>query len=133
MGSLLRPWPAALALLIGTASALADAPYPARPVRLVVPTNPGGAPDTLARILAPAALPVNNIQEFVQYVAARPGKLTYGSSGIGSSHHLIMEALLNRGGGLSMIHVPFKGSQDNMQALLGGNLDFSIFGLSSAI
>ncbi len=83
-------------------------------------------------IVASPFLPVNNIQEFVKYVGANPGKFSYGSSGQGSSHHLVMEVLLNRAGGLKMIHVPFKGSQEGVQAILGGHIDFAVFALQAS-
>jgi tripartite-type tricarboxylate transporter receptor subunit TctC len=64
-------------------------------------------------------VPVNTLQEFVQYVKARPDQLNYGSSGIGSSHHLTMEAIkaaLN----LDIRHVPFRGSGQSVPALNAG-------------
>jgi tripartite-type tricarboxylate transporter receptor subunit TctC len=67
-------------------------------------------------------VPVNTLQEFVQYVKARPDQLNYGSSGIGSSHHLTMEAIkaaLN----LDIRHVPFRGSGQSVPALIGGQVE----------
>jgi tripartite-type tricarboxylate transporter receptor subunit TctC len=73
---------------------------------------------------------VNNLQEFVATVRRRPGEFTYASSGIGSNHHLTMEALkaaLN----LDIRHVPFKGSGQSTPALVSGQVDFSIAALPS--
>ncbi len=73
---------------------------------------------------------VNNLQEFVATVRKRPAEFTYGSSGIGSNHHLTMEALkaaLN----LDIRHVPYKGSGQSTPALVSGQVDFSIAALPS--
>ena len=67
------------------------------------------------------ALPIRTIQEFVAYVKARPGQLTYGSSGTGTPHHLGME-LLKLALGLDLTHVPYKGSSASMLDLLNGQL-----------
>jgi len=55
-------------------------------------------------------LPVHSVQEFVEYVKARPGELSYCSWGLGSGGHLTMEHLLKQTGG-KMLHVPYKGSR----------------------
>jgi len=73
---------------------------------------------------------VNTFQEFITLVKSKPGQFTYGSSGIGSTHHLTMEALkaaLN----LDVRHIPFKGSGQSTPALVGGQVDFSVSALPS--
>ena len=75
---------------------------------------------------------VNTLQEFISLVKRKPGEFTYGSSGIGSTHHLTMEALkeaLN----LDVRHVPFRGSGQSTPALVGGQVDFSIAALPSML
>jgi tripartite-type tricarboxylate transporter receptor subunit TctC len=67
-------------------------------------------------------VPVATMKEFIDYVKANPGKLNYGSSGVGSTHHLSMEALKSSLG-LVMTHVPFKGTSESVPALLGGHVD----------
>jgi tripartite-type tricarboxylate transporter receptor subunit TctC len=67
-------------------------------------------------------VPVSTLKEFVDYVRANPGKLNYGSSGVGSTHHLSMESL-KASLGLQMTHVPFKGTSESVPALLGGHVD----------
>ena len=54
-------------------------------------------------------VPANNVQEFIAYAKARPGKLNYGSPGNGTHHHLCME-LLKLQSGIDIVHVPYKGS-----------------------
>ena len=67
-------------------------------------------------------VPAASISEFITYARARPGQLNYGSSGVGSTHHLSMEAM-NSSLELSMTHVPFKGTGESVPALLGGHID----------
>jgi tripartite-type tricarboxylate transporter receptor subunit TctC len=67
-------------------------------------------------------LPVSNFKEFVTYVKANPGKVNYGSSGIGSTHQLTMEAIKSEFA-LDMTHVPFKGTGQSVPALIGGQVE----------
>jgi tripartite-type tricarboxylate transporter receptor subunit TctC len=62
-------------------------------------------------------VPVNSVQELVQYAQARPGALNYASVGHGSAHHLSGE-LLSSLAGAKMVHVPYKGGGAAIQALL---------------
>lgn len=67
------------------------------------------------------SLPVNSLKEFVEYVKSKPGQVNYGSSGIGSTHHLSMEAMLSALK-LEMLHVPYRGTGQSVPALLGGHV-----------
>lgn len=67
-------------------------------------------------------LPVNTLKEFVEYAKARPGKLNYCSWGNGSGGHLTMENLMKQAG-LTMTHIPYKGSMPCTQDLIGGQVD----------
>jgi tripartite-type tricarboxylate transporter receptor subunit TctC len=69
-----------------------------------------------------STVPVTTMQEFIAYARARPGQLNYGSAGVGSIHHLSMEAT-KAALQLSLIHIPFKGTGESVQALLGGHVD----------
>ena len=195
--------------LLSPLPALAQAGYPNKPIKFIVPYAAGGLPDTVARIFAqrltdrlgqsvvvdnkpgangvvaaqamaaspadgytflvtdgsmfsinpaiykslsyeykrdfvPVALAaraplylavhpktgVNTLQEFVALAKAKPGTLNYGSSGIGSSHHLTMEAL-KAALALDIQHVPFKGSALSVPALIGGQVDVAFSALPS--
>jgi len=61
------------------------------------------------------------LDDLVAYAKANPGKLSYGSTGIGTSPHLLMEDLASKAG-IQLLHVPFKGNADSTQALLGGHV-----------
>ena len=73
---------------------------------------------------------VNTLQEFVALAKSKPGALNYGSSGIGSSHHLTMEAM-KAALGLDIQHVPFRGSALSVPALIGGQVDVAFSALPS--
>ncbi len=69
-------------------------------------------------------LPVNNAKEFVAYLKANPGKLTYGTPGNGSSPHLAGEMFKSMTG-TDALHVPYKGAAPALNDLLAGQIDFS--------
>jgi tripartite-type tricarboxylate transporter receptor subunit TctC len=183
-----------------TCATAAEQPYPARPVRVVVPYAAGGLPDTMVRIAAPrlleslgqhfvvdnrpgaggiagcelvaratpdgytllvadvgqtainpavysklpydtlrdfapvsimgtsaqflvahASVPANTLPELIALAKSKPGQLRYGSGGIGSVHHLSMEALKTPLG-LDIVHVPYKGTGQAVPALIGGEV-----------
>jgi tripartite-type tricarboxylate transporter receptor subunit TctC len=65
--------------------------------------------------------PIKSIKDLVEYAKANPEKFTYGSTGTGTTPHLVMEQFARRAG-IKLLHVPFKGNADGMQALLGGHV-----------
>jgi tripartite-type tricarboxylate transporter receptor subunit TctC len=77
-------------------------------------------------------VPANTLQELIAYARANPGKLNYGSSGAGSAPHLAAE-LFKSMAGVDMVHVPYKGSAESMNATLGGQVDMTFFAFSSAL
>jgi tripartite-type tricarboxylate transporter receptor subunit TctC len=68
-------------------------------------------------------MPVSNIKEFLAYIKANPGKLSFGSPGNGSSPHLAAEMFKAQTDSFA-VHVPYRGAAPAMQDLLGGQLDF---------
>ncbi len=191
--------PAFLLLLAGIAQAHAQS-YPSRPVRIIIPFGPGGAADSLPRLIAPKlteawgqpivietrtgaagnigmeagakavpdgytltsapvgnlainpqiysklaydvfkdftpisligsvhnvlvvnpSVPAQSLGEFVAHAKANPGKLSFGSGGVGSQAHMGGE-LLKSMTGIDMLHVAYKGVGDSMKDLLGGQL-----------
>jgi tripartite-type tricarboxylate transporter receptor subunit TctC len=76
-------------------------------------------------LLAHPSLPVRNVKELIALAKARPGMLTYGSSGSGTSNHLSGE-LLKHMTKINIIHVPYKGSPQALSELMGGQIS-SVF------
>jgi tripartite-type tricarboxylate transporter receptor subunit TctC len=68
--------------------------------------------------------PPNSVQELIDYAKANPGKITYGSSGSGTSIHLSAELFKMRTG-VDMVHVPYRGSGELVAAMLGGHIDLA--------
>jgi tripartite-type tricarboxylate transporter receptor subunit TctC len=67
------------------------------------------------------SVPVSTMAEFIAHVKANPGKYNIGSSGVGSIHHISLEALKN-GLGLQISHIPYKGTGEAVPALIGGHV-----------
>lgn len=76
-------------------------------------------------------VPVKSFTEFVQYLKANPGRLSFGSGGNGNITHLGIEVLLQMLGA-SAVHIPYKGTAPAMADLLGGNVQFMLDALSSS-
>jgi tripartite-type tricarboxylate transporter receptor subunit TctC len=68
-----------------------------------------------------SSLGVNTLQELIALAKSKPGVLNYGSSGIGSTHHLCHETM-NNALGLDILHVPFRGTAQSIPALVGGQV-----------
>jgi tripartite-type tricarboxylate transporter receptor subunit TctC len=68
------------------------------------------------------SLGVKSVLEFIAYARKNPGKVSYGSAGIGSSNHLSME-LFRSMTGIEVVHVPYKGSSPMVSDLLGSHID----------
>jgi tripartite-type tricarboxylate transporter receptor subunit TctC len=76
-------------------------------------------------------LRVRSVAELIAYAKANPGKLSYGSAGIGSTLHLAGE-LLRRNTGLDIVHVPYKGAAPAATDLIGGQIQM-MFGPATAM
>ena len=90
----------------------------------------GFAPVSLVGI-APLILTANNsfrvkdVKELIEYARANPGKISYGSSGIGAAAHLTSE-LLKQTAGIDMVHVPYKGTAPALQGLIAGDIQILV-------
>jgi len=76
------------------------------------------------------SMPVSNFEDFVKLVKANPGKYTYGSSGVGSIHHLTTEAM-KAALGLDLLHVPFKGTGQSIPALVSNQVNCAFSAMPS--
>jgi tripartite-type tricarboxylate transporter receptor subunit TctC len=78
------------------------------------------------------SVPATSFKEFIAYAKARPGTLTFGSSGTGTSQHLSGE-LIKKMTGIDMIHVPYKGGGQAIIDLSGGQVPAVVLGSSTVI
>lgn len=72
-------------------------------------------------LVVQAESPFKTIKDLVDYARLNPGKLSYGSTGVGTSPHLAVEEFAQRAD-IKLNHIPFKGNAENMQALMGGHI-----------
>src|SRR6266513_2857201 len=137
----MRKW--FLALVLAAPLAAQAQPWPAKPIRWVVPYTGGGITDVVTRVvtqkmqsalgqpivvdIAPLILTVNNnfpakdVKQLIAYARANPGKINFGSSGIGAAAHLTIE-LLKQTAGIDMVHVPYKGTAPALTALMANDI-----------
>ncbi len=74
---------------------------------------------------------IKTLQDLIRQAKADPGKLSYGSSGIGSIHHISME-VFKAGAGLDIAHIPYKGSGQSILAVISGEVPVTITSFSAA-
>ena len=115
-------------IFFGTTGALSSAPalqprLPYDPVKSFAPISLLSGASVV--VMVNSALPVKNLKEFIEYAKARPGKLTYGSAGIGHFLHVAGEAF-NAAAGVQLFHVPYKGAGQALVDMLAGRLDVMI-------
>ena len=72
-------------------------------------------------LAANSKVEASSLRELIALAKAKPGQLSYGSSGVGTLHHLGMEAL-KMAFGLDMVHVPYKGTGQSVPAMIGGQV-----------
>src|SRR5436309_11079280 len=103
---------------------------PFDPVKDFAPITNAGA--NIICLAVHLELAVNSVAELIAYAKANPGKLQYGSSGIGSPHHLAGE-LLRHKTGIDIVHVPYRGGGATINDLLGGHIKVAFLSLSTAV
>jgi tripartite-type tricarboxylate transporter receptor subunit TctC len=75
-------------------------------------------------------MPVKSLKEMIEYARANPGKVSFGSSGIGTTHHLSGD-LIMQATGIKMVHVPYKSGGQAIQDLVGGRIQL-LFGVMAS-
>jgi tripartite-type tricarboxylate transporter receptor subunit TctC len=78
------------------------------------------------------SVPAQSVKELVAYARANPGKISFGSGGVGTSNHLATELLAVRTG-TSMVHVPYKGAATAMMDTVAGNVQLIAIGTGAAL
>lgn len=130
-----RAAPDGQTLLFTTASTHVTAVHlmknlPYDPVRDFSPIAAAVEPVTC--LVVNGALPVNTVGELVVYAKARPGQLSYGSSGLGSVFHLMGE-LFNQTAGVTINHVPYRGVAPALQDVVAGHIPMAFLSISNAL
>jgi tripartite-type tricarboxylate transporter receptor subunit TctC len=83
-------------------------------------------------LVASPSVPAASMQEFVALAKSQPGKLSYGSAGNGSVHHLTMAVFASRAG-IDMLHVPYKGGTALVAAVLTGEVQAGWSGIPNVL
>ncbi len=92
----------------------------------------GGTLSNAYVLIARNNFPANNFKEFVDYVRSHPGKVSYGTPGVGSAAHLAGETISARNG-LQIIHVPYKSGMQGVTDMVGGQLDLTIDNIAGVL
>jgi tripartite-type tricarboxylate transporter receptor subunit TctC len=79
-------------------------------------------------LLVHPSVPVKTLKELVALAKANPGKLNFGSGGLGTSNHLGSE-LFKSLAGVNLVHIPYKGSNEAMVGMMGGHVDMVVIGV----
>ncbi len=122
-------------LMVGTDATMTSNVFlykhtPFDPVKDFAPIINAGA--NIICLAVNAELPIKTVADVIAYARANPGKLTYGSSGVGSPHHLAGE-LLHQKTGIDIVHIPYKGGGAAVNDLLGGHIGMAFLSLSAAV
>ncbi len=96
---------------------------PFDPVKSLVPVSLAAVAPLI--LTANNAFPPKDVRELIAYAKANPGKVSFGSSGIGAAAHLTTE-LLKQTAGIDMVHVPYKGTAPALTDLMSGNIQILI-------
>ncbi|HXU41367.1 MAG TPA: tripartite tricarboxylate transporter substrate binding protein [Burkholderiales bacterium] len=96
---------------------------PFDPKKDLVPVSLAGIAPLI--MTATPSLPARDMKELIAYAKANPGKLNFGSSGIGAAAHLTTE-LFKQTVGVDMVHVPFKGTAPALQALMANDIQILV-------
>ncbi len=105
-----------------------DVPYD--PIKDFTPIT--AAMDSIQSVAVSSALPIDSLKELIEYAKRNPGKLTYGTAGIGTEFHLAGE-LFKKAAGVDILHVPYKSAALALPALVAGEISLSFSTLSGQI
>lgn len=123
-------------LLLADSGALAIAPalmgatLAYQPLKDFTPITSLAAVPTI--LMLTPAVPANSFEEFIRYAKANPGKVSFGTAGVGSIHHMTMAILATRAG-VEFLHVPYKGGAAITAGLLAGDVQAALIGIPNAV
>ena len=87
---------------------------------------------TANALIVHPSLPAKSVAEFIGYAKAHPGKISYGSPGVGTSPHLSME-LFNSIAGINVVHIAYKGAMPALADLMGGQIPVMLANLPALL
>lgn len=90
------------------------------------PSMIGGVPNVF---MVHPSMPAKNLKQFIAYAKAHPGKVNFGSSGVGASPHMSIE-LLKTMTGINIVHVPYKGAAIALADVMSGHIESSVGNLA---
>jgi len=96
---------------------------------LVPITNVASGPQV---VVVPMSLPVKTLQDLIAYAKANPGKVNFGSAGVGTQTHLAAENFA-AAAGIDIVHVPYKGESAAITDLIGGQIQLAVTNLGAAL
>ena len=120
-------------LYVNTSFTINASLYPKLPfdsVKDFTPVTPMAAGPAL--LVVGLSLPATSLKELIALAKTKPGKLTYGTSGIGSSAHLSTE-LLKTMAGIDMLHVPYKGAAAITADMMAGQIDVTMLTIAAVL
>jgi tripartite-type tricarboxylate transporter receptor subunit TctC len=134
-GYVARAAPDGYTIMVGTDATMASNVHLYKhvgfdPVKDFAPVIHAGA--NIICLAVSAQLPIHSVADVIAYAKANPGKLSYGTSGTGSPHHLAGE-LLRQKTGVDITHVPYRGGGAAVNDLLGGHIGMAFLSLSAAV
>ncbi|CPQ41371.1 lipoprotein [Bordetella pertussis] len=133
MQTVAQATPDGYTILLGSNTGFTVAPHMYKNLPFRIDTLQPIAPINTAPtvLLARPDFPANNLTELIQYIKDNPGKLNYGSFGIGTSAHLGME-IMKSDLGLNIMHIPYRGDAQGLLALKAKEVDIAYITLFSA-
>jgi tripartite-type tricarboxylate transporter receptor subunit TctC len=135
MAAAARATPDGYTLAVGTNGPLAInvglyPKLPFDPIRDFTPIMPTVA--SFNGFIVPNASPARSVRELIDHAKARPGALNYSSGGRGTTHHL-SAALFAARAGLDLVHVPYKGAAEGVNAVMAGEVALGFFNLPNVV
>jgi tripartite-type tricarboxylate transporter receptor subunit TctC len=133
--NVVRAEPDGYTILYSTAQTLLFRPFlvknnPYDPLRDLTPVIQVG--EATQSVAASMTLPVTNFRELIEYAKKNPGKVSYATTGIGTTGHLAGN-LIERLTGTQMVHVPYKGGTQSLPDLMSGRVQLSFTTLSTFV
>jgi tripartite-type tricarboxylate transporter receptor subunit TctC len=121
-------------LLVGTPNAINATLYDKLEFNFIRDVMPiaGLIRGGLVMVVHPS-VPAKTLPEFIAYAKSNPGKLSYGSGGVGGITHISAELFKQEAGGLDIVHVPYRGVAPALSDLLGGQVQILFTNLSLSI